>query len=130
MDLPSTKLKLYRNIRRANTAGPEPPARALTRPQVPTSEQLERFSGLILERQGHNLALTVVNVPFSIDKLKLYRNIRRANTAGPEPPPRALTRPQVPRPSGCGRCGVNMAHIRQSRPDSGLGVQAKVRITF
>ena len=34
MDLPSTKLKLYRNIRRANTAGPEAPPRALTRPQV------------------------------------------------------------------------------------------------
>jgi hypothetical protein len=28
------------------------------------------------------------------------------------------------------RCRANMAHIRQSRPDYGLGFQAKVRKTF
>ena len=28
------------------------------------------------------------------------------------------------------RCRVNMAHIRQSRPDSGLGFQVEVLKTF
>ena len=28
------------------------------------------------------------------------------------------------------RCRANMEHIRQSRPDSGLGFQVKVRKTF
>ena len=31
---------------------------------------------------------------------------------------------------GTNRCRANMAHIRQSMPDSGLGFQVKVRITF
>jgi len=29
-----------------------------------------------------------------------------------------------------GRCRANVAHIRQTRPDSGLGFQVKVRIPF
>jgi len=31
---------------------------------------------------------------------------------------------------GDARCRANMAHIRQSRPDSGLGFQTKVIVTF
>jgi len=30
----------------------------------------------------------------------------------------------------CVRCRANMAHMRQSRPDSGLGFQVKVLETF
>jgi len=35
-----------------------------------------------------------------------------------------------PAPSSRYRCRANSAHIRQSRPESGLGLQVKVRNTF
>ena len=68
------------------------------------------------ESQGHNLALTVLYVPNSLDK--------------------GIEGVYVPTgsPVGGGRHHVypraNMAHIRQSRPDPGLGVHVKVLQTW
>ena len=43
---------------------------------------------------------------------------------------RPIIPPRAPMPPYSLRCRANMPHVRQSRPDSGLGVQAKVLEPF
>jgi len=91
--------------------------------------QLETFQGFFLSgSRGQNLALTVLYVPHSLDsgpKRTLQSNTSSCATAGllPESGPLRrvghLWRDKLSSHSLC----PSMAHVRQSRPGSGLGLQ-------
>ena len=53
-----------------------------------------------------------------------------ARTLNPKPAFNPKPSTQSPTPYALNRCRANIANIRQSRPDSGLGFQVKVRATF
>ena len=76
-------------------------------------EQLETCKGLLPESEGQNLALTVLFFSCTLD--------------GGIPDLLPRTYQIDPHAAGV---GLNMAHIRQSRPDSGLGFQVKLLDVF
>ena len=70
-------------------------------------EHLERCEGLLPGAHGQNLALTVLYLPCLLESSVVVGGTNAAWTE-------------------VSRCRANMAHIRQSGPDSGLGFQVKV----
>jgi len=70
-------------------------------------EHLERCEGLLPGAHGQNLALTVLYLPCVLESSVVVGGTNAAWTE-------------------VSRCRANMAHIRQSGPDSGLGFQVKV----
>jgi len=88
-------------------------------------EQLKWFRGLLPESQGQDLASTVLYVPYS---LKSGGGLKRACFLLAAA--RVARAESLQRFAKDQRCGANMAHVKQSRPDSGLGFQVEVLEIF
>ena len=115
--------------RRLNAPPPLPPTICTRRPHLADHITFE------MNLSHKNTTATTTSPPQG-KRATITRNTRTAtNTAAmtAAPPPglypgggRLSRRAAPPAPAGRYRYRVNMAHIRQSRPDSGLGLQSNV----